>query len=100
LFHPERVEPVAVVHIVVEVETRTCSLSEMIQIRVARVSTGLRSSLQVPDQFLLELASRPPAVKNSGTWDTTGYLRSVYKGYSLSQTGIPNYEISGLVKCK
>jgi hypothetical protein len=62
LFHLERVEPVAVVHIVVELEARACSLSEMIQIRVPRVSTRLRSSLQVPDQSLFELASRPPAV--------------------------------------
>jgi hypothetical protein len=40
LFHSERVEPVAVVHIVVGL--KACSLSEMIQIRVAGVSTGLR----------------------------------------------------------
>jgi hypothetical protein len=42
LFHSERVEPVAVVHIVVGLESEACSLSEMIQIRVAGVSTGLR----------------------------------------------------------
>ena len=67
LFHQERVEPVAVVHIVVEVETRTCPFSEMIQIRVARLSNGLTSSLQVPDQSLFELASRLPALQNSRT---------------------------------
>jgi hypothetical protein len=55
LFHPEGVEPVAVVHIVVEIQSRPCPFSEMIQIRVARVSNGPTSSLQVPDQSLSNL---------------------------------------------